>query len=156
PLKGEGKRDERTERSWCSLRQLGLVAGAVAVLVGGSFAALHLVIDRLGPPQLAAVSQLSVTVLDRHDRLLRAFPTAEAPWRLPLEPAEADQPSLAMLLAFEAKRFYRHGGVDVRSLVRATGQLVRHRRIISGASTLTMQVARLIEGKHQRTGGAKL
>ena len=87
---------------------------------------------------------------------MRAFTTPEGRWRLPLEPAEADQRYLAMLLAFEDKRFYRHGGVDVRSLVRATGQLVRHRRIISGASTLTMQVARLIEGKHQRTGGAKL
>jgi len=130
--------------------------GAVILLIGGGVTALHAAVDRLGPPQLADVSQVSVSVLDRHDRLLRAFTTPEGRWRLPLEPDEVDQRYLAMLMAFEDKRFYRHGGVDMRSLARAAWQLARHRRIISGASTLTMQVARLIEGKHERTGSAKL
>ncbi|HUJ37311.1 MAG TPA: penicillin-binding protein 1C [Hyphomicrobium sp.] len=138
------------------LRRLGLATCVLALLIGGGIAALHVAVNRLGPPQLAAVSQVSVSVLDRHDRLLRAFTTPEGRWRLPLEPDEVDQRYLAMLMAFEDKRFYRHGGVDARSLARAAWQLARHRRIISGGSTLTMQVARLIEGKHERTGGAKL
>jgi penicillin-binding protein 1C len=140
-------------------RALRWIAGglsSVILLTGGAIAALHAAVDRLGPPQLADVSQVSVSVLDRHDRLLRAFTTPEGRWRLPLEPDEVDQRYLAMLMAFEDKRFYRHGGVDMRSLARAAWQLARHRRIISGASTLTMQVARLIEGKHERTGSAKL
>jgi len=139
-----------------TLRWLAGGLGAVVVLAAGGIAALNVALDRLGAPQLADVSQVSVSVLDRHDRLLRAFTTPEGRWRLPLEPDEVDQRYLAMLLAFEDKRFYRHGGVDVRSLARAAWQLARHRRIISGASTLTMQVARLIEGKHERTGSAKL
>ena len=139
-----------------TLRWLAGGPGAVVVLAAGGIAALNVALDRLGAPQLADVSQVSVSVLDRHDRLLRAFTTPEGRWRLPLEPDEVDQRYLAMLLAFEDKRFYRHGGVDVRSLARAAWQLARHRRIISGASTLTMQVARLIEGKHERTGSAKL
>jgi penicillin-binding protein 1C len=139
-----------------ALRWLAGGLGAVVLLIGAGTAALHAAVDRLGPPQLADVSQVSVSVLDRHDRLLRAFTTPEGRWRLPLEADEVDQRYLAMLMAFEDKRFYRHGGVDMRSLARAAWQLVRHRRIISGASTLTMQVARLIEGKHERTGSAKL
>ncbi len=145
-----------TSRLRHPLRWLAGGLAATVLLIGGGIAALNAAVDRLGPPQLADASQVSVTVLDRHDRLLRAFTTPEGRWRLPLEPDEADQRYLAMLLAFEDKRFYRHGGVDMRSLVRAAWQLARHRRIISGASTLTMQVARLIEGKHERTGSAKL
>ncbi len=61
-----------------------------------------------------------------------------------------------MLMAFEDKRFYDHGGVDVRSLARAAVQLVENRRIVSGASTLTMQVARLVEGHYERSGSAKI
>ncbi len=96
------------------------------------------------------------TVLDRRDRLLRAFTTPDGRWRLPVEAADVDQRYLAMLMAFEDKRFYDHGGVDLRSLARAAVQLVENRRIVSGASTLTMQVARLIEGHYERSGGAKL
>ncbi len=61
-----------------------------------------------------------------------------------------------MLMAFEDKRFYRHGGIDMRSLARAAWQLIEHRRIVSGGSTLTMQVARLIEGQYERSSSAKL
>jgi penicillin-binding protein 1C len=152
PREGGGK----TGAGPRALRLLGAGVCAALLLAGGGVVALHAAVDWLGPPQLADVSQVSVSVLDRHDRLLRAFTTPEGRWRLPLEPDEVDQRYLAMLMAFEDKRFYRHGGVDMRSLARAAWQLVRHRRIISGASTLTMQVARLIEGKHERTGSAKL
>ena len=106
--------------------------------------------------ELAEAGHVSTTVLDRHDRLLRAFTTNGDRWRLPLEPDAVDQRYLAMLLAFEDKRFYAHPGVDIGSLARAAWQLARHRRIISGGSTLTMQVARLLEGRHERTSAGKL
>ena len=149
---GGGEKSSRRR----ALRWLAGGLGALSLLTGGGIAALHAAVDRIGPPRLDAVGQVSVTVLDRHDRLLRAFTTPEGRWRLPLQPDEVDQRYLAMLMAFEDKRFYRHPGVDVRSLARAAWQFARHRRIISGASTLTMQVARLIEGKHERTGSAKV
>jgi penicillin-binding protein 1C len=130
----------------------GCVAGTIAVLATGAYVA----IDRVGPPDLAATQKVSTTVLDRRDRLLRAFTTPDGRWRLPVEAADVDQRYLAMLMAFEDKRFYDHGGVDIRSLTRAAVQLVENRRIVSGASTLTMQVARLVEGHYERSGGAKL
>ena len=61
-----------------------------------------------------------------------------------------------MLFAFEDKRFYSHHGIDPKAVVRAVLQMVRHARIVSGGSTLTMQVARLLDGKHERTPGGKL
>ncbi len=80
--------------------------------------------------------------------------------RRPLAPAarsEGRRPHyLKMLLVFEDRRFYDHHGVDPRALVRAVAQAVRHGRLVSGGSTLTMQVARLLDGKHERTAAGKL
>ena len=100
--------------------------------------------------------EVSATVLDREGRLLRAYQVADGRWRLPVELADVDQGYVAQLLAFEDRRFRRHGGVDFRALVRAAGQAVWHGRPVSGASTLTMQVARLLSGSPTRTAGAKL
>ncbi len=63
---------------------------------------------------------------------------------------------LAMLKAYEDRRFEEHWGVDPFAVLRATTQLVRNGRPISGGSTLTMQVARLIEERHDRTATGKL
>ena len=115
----------------------------------------YIAIDRLGPPNLETTSQLSITVLDRRDRLLRAFTTPDGRWRLPVEAADVDQRYLAMLMAFEDKRFYEHGGIDIRSLTRAALQLVENGRIVSGGSTLTMQVARLSRASYERSGSAQ-
>lgn len=127
------------------------VALAGAVLAGGAWSA----IERMPPPRLDEADTVSTTVLDRQDRLLRAFTTADGRWRLPVEAGDVDAKYLAMLLAFEDQRFHRHWGVDPLAFARAALQLVRHRRIVSGGSTLTMQVARLLEGRHKRTAVAK-
>ncbi|HEU0060410.1 MAG TPA: penicillin-binding protein 1C [Hyphomicrobiaceae bacterium] len=110
----------------------------------------------LAVPPLEVANDLSVTVLDRNDRLLRAYPSADGRWRLPVEPAQVDRRYLAMLINFEDKRFQRHRGVDPWAVGRAAWQLARHRRIVSGGSTLTMQVARLLLGEHRRTAAGKL
>lgn len=129
----------------------GIFAGAAAVCCTGGYVA----IDRAGPPDLSTTNNLSTVVLDRNDRLLRAFTTTDGRWRLPVEVGDVDERYLAMLMAFEDKRFYEHGGVDLRSLSRAALQLVLNGRIVSGASTLTMQVARLVEGRYERSSSAK-
>ena len=61
-----------------------------------------------------------------------------------------------MLIAYEDGRFYAHHGVDGRALLRAAGQWLVRGHIVSGGSTLTMQVARLIEPRPERTLPAKL
>ncbi len=136
-------------------RRALLGAGAFAGAAAVCFATAYIVIDRIGPPTLGQADQLSTTVLDRRDRLLRAFTTPNGRWRLPVEAADVDQRYLAMLMAFEDKRYFQHGGIDMRSLARAAWQLTSHRRIVSGGSTLTMQVARLIEGRYERSSRAK-
>lgn len=115
----------------------------------------YIAVDRLGPLDLSTTNNLSTVVLDRNDRLLRAFTTTDGRWRLPVEVGDVDERYLAMLMAFEDKRFYEHGGVDLRSLSRAALQLALNGRIVSGASTLTMQVARLVEGHYERSSSAK-
>ena len=127
-----------------------------AVLVFAAAAALALAWQRMAPLSLARAEALSVTVLDREDRLLRAYTTPDGRWRLAAEPKQVDARYLAMLLAFEDKRFWSHRGVDPYAFGRASWQLMRHLRIVSGGSTLTMQVARLLSGEHERSGIGKL
>jgi len=131
---------------------LALAAGAVLIAA----ATLTVIWLRMEPLALAAADALSVTVVDRDDRLLRAYTTPDGRWRLPVEPKEVDQRYLAMLIAFEDKRFRSHRGIDPAGFGRAGWQLVRHRRIVSGGSTLTMQVARLLQGEHERSGAGKI
>ena len=61
-----------------------------------------------------------------------------------------------MLVAYEDGRFYEHDGVDFRALVRAGAQWLMRGHVVSGGSTLPMQVARLIEPRPERTIAAKL
>jgi penicillin-binding protein 1C len=118
-------------------------------------AGLHSAVEatrtRLGPAPLEAAARVSATVVDRHGRLLRAFTTSEGRWRLPADVNDVDPRYLAILKAFEDHRFERHYGVDVIGMTRAVWQLVSHLRLVSGGSTLTMQVARLLDGDYQRT-----
>lgn len=91
------------------------------------------------------IVETSVEVLDRDGVLLRAYTVADGRWRLSLSPDKVDEVYLRMLLAFEDKRFRDHPGVDALSMLRAVLQAVWNGRVVSGGSTLTMQVARLLE-----------
>lgn len=100
--------------------------------------------------------ETSVTVLDRHGALLRAYQVESGLWRLPLEPEALDPRYLELLMAYEDKRFYDHGGVDMRAMGRAVLSSAMAGRIVSGGSTLTMQVARLLEDAPTRSVRAKI
>ncbi|MEO3413411.1 penicillin-binding protein 1C [Roseovarius sp. CAU 1744] len=91
------------------------------------------------------ISETSVEMRDREDRLLRVYTVADGRWRLAARPDRVDPDFLAMLIAYEDRRFYDHAGVDPRAVLRAAGQALAHGQVMSGASTLTMQVARLLE-----------
>src|SRR5204863_752031 len=117
-----------------------LLATTLAVAV---LATTGLALDRVFPPALQRYHERSTEVVDANGRLLRAFTTADGMWRLKTTVDDVDPVYLALLKAYEDGRFDRHPGVDPLSVVRATVQLVAHGRIVSGASTLTMQVARL-------------
>jgi penicillin-binding protein 1C len=105
------------------------------------------------PPLLV---ETSIEVLDRNGDLLRAYTVADGRWRLALPPDKVDPTYIAMLLAYEDKRFRDHNGVDLRSMIRAVSQAVWNGRVVSGGSTLTMQVARLLEEGTTGEVGGKL
>ena len=111
-------------------------------------------IDATVLPPLAV--EMSVEVLDRDGDLLRAYTVADGRWRLALPPDRVDPGYLRLLLAYEDKRFYQHSGVDPRSMTRAVLQAVWNGRVVSGGSTLTMQVARLLEEGTTGEVGGKL
>jgi penicillin-binding protein 1C len=100
-------------------------------------------IDDTHLPPLALAT--SVQVLDREGALLRAYTVADGRWRLAVTPQDVDPAFATALMAYEDKRFLSHNGVDTRAMARAVAQALWHGRVVSGGSTLTMQVARLLE-----------
>lgn len=98
------------------------------------------VVATILPPVLA---ETSVEMRDRNGALLRAFPVEDGIWRM--RPGPVDPRFIDMLIRYEDKRFWSHPGVDLLAMIRAGGQTLWNGRTVSGGSTLTMQVARLIE-----------
>ncbi|MDE2379801.1 MAG: penicillin-binding protein 1C [Bradyrhizobium sp.] len=111
----------------------------------------------LGPLPLDEARKVSTTIVDRHGKLLRAYAMADGRWRLPVDArANVDPGYLRLLLAYEDQRFYAHHGVDPLALGRAAFQLATRGHIVSGGSTISMQLARLMEPRRQRSLYAKL
>jgi len=129
-----------------------LVTAGLLALAG--WLGMELLVDGTRPPSARLAA--SALVLDRNGRLLRPFPVAGGRWRLPVKLADVDPLFIRMLLACEDRRFYAHHGVDPRALLRAAAQLILNGRIVSGASTITMQLVRLLEGGATRSPAAKL
>jgi penicillin-binding protein 1C len=127
-----------------------IVAGAAAVGAGCWW------VESLGPAPRGEGLTYSTLVVDREGRLLRPYTTADGRWRLPATRDDVDPRFLAMLYAYEDRRFLSHRGVDPLALGRAITQLLVNGRIVSGASTLSMQVARLLEPRTERSFIAKI
>jgi penicillin-binding protein 1C len=128
----------------------------VAAVATIGIAGLTAWVVSLGPVPLGDKLEYSAVVLDRDGRLLRPFATRDGRWRLPARVEDIDHRYVDLLIAYEDKRFRSHGGVDPLALLRAATQFVGERRIVSGGSTLTMQVARLLEPRTERSFVAKL
>lgn len=141
-------------RRWRRVKLAAAVMAVVAVLAAGAVAGW---IVSLGPLPLAAAREVSTTVLDRNGKLLRAFAMADGRWRLPVDATtDVDPGYLNLLLGYEDRRFYSHAGIDPLALGRAALQLLTRGHIVSGGSTITMQLARLIEPRRRRSIYAKL
>jgi len=126
------------------IRRLGLPALVCLLLAGAAL--------RDGFDQWVAATDLpslrvdtSVEVHDRSGKLFRVFPVEDGRTRMALRLDDVDPGFLRMLIAYEDKRFYAHNGVDLRAALRAVGQAALNGGVVSGGSTLTMQVARLLE-----------
>ncbi len=96
----------------------------------------------------------STVVTDRRGELLGARTADDGQWRFP--PADTlPEKFVRALVEFEDRTFYRHNGVSVRALCRALWQNIRSGRVVSGGSTLSMQVIRLSR-RRPRTLGQKV
>ena len=137
-------------KHWRTILTIAGGLGAAGALAGAIWT------HSLGPAPLGKNLEYSHVVLDREGRLLRAYATTEGRWRLPVSERDVDPRFLKLLFTYEDKRFREHHGIDPLSMGRAAVQLVTRGQIISGGSTISMQVARLLEPRERRSLGAKM
>ena len=134
-----GARPRRRGLGAPGCRRVFLVAATASSAISSSISPT----PRRRPPTLADLRPWSSTATDCCSA---PFTTADGRWRLPVTRAEVDPRFIDMLIAYEDRRFAEHDGIDWRAMLRAAGQFVlAGGHIVSGGSTLTMQVARLIE-----------
>jgi penicillin-binding protein 1C len=110
-----------------------------------------LLLDLIFPPPLPKARDTSALVTARDGTPLRAFADAEGVWRYPATPESVSPLYLQALLNYEDRWFWRHPGINPVALLRAGGQMIVSRRVVSGGSTLTMQVARILDTHHGRS-----
>ena len=119
-----------------------------------SVVALLWLADRIWPLPLPQ-DDLARVVLAEDGTPLWRFADADGVWRYPVQTSEVSPYYLDALLTYEDRWFYQHPGVNPLALVRATWQNLAGERVVSGGSTLSMQVARLLD-PHSRTLHGKL
>ena len=137
------------------LRRSAIAGGSLATFAGLAWIAFESA-DRAFPPPLPAKLAVSSEVTDRDGQLLRAYATPDGRWRLAVTLDQVDPQFVKMLVAYEDKRFFGHAGIDYLALGRAATQFAANGRIVSGGSTLSMQLARLIEPRENRSFSQKL
>lgn len=99
--------------------------------------------------------EVSTTVVAKEGEVLRQFADREGVFRQWTSLDEVAPAYLNALIQYEDRYFYHHFGINPLSTIRAFGQFLRHQTVISGSSTLTMQVARLLY-PHERTLSGKV
>ncbi len=126
------------------MKRIGLIALA-GLLFATAIARDHVDVWIDDTTLPSTLSDTSTEFLDRNGKLLRAYTVGDGLWRLAPDLSAVDSVFLQMLVRYEDKRFWDHNGVDPLAMLRAGVQALRNGRVISGGSTLTMQVARLLE-----------
>ncbi len=134
-------------------RRIILAVCAAATVLLGWFAlpfAVSLPAGLLENP--AASPQL----LDRHGEPILHLTLPDSSRATPVALEEISADLIASTLAAEDKRFYRHGGIDALATLRAGRDLLAHRRVISGASTITQQLVKISSPPTKRRPFIKL
>ncbi|EFA6406254.1 penicillin-binding protein 1C, partial [Escherichia coli] len=110
--------------------------------------------DKRWPLPLHEVNPARVVVAQDGTPLWR-FADADGIWRYPVTIEDVSPRYLEALINYEDRWFWKHPGVNPFSVARAAWQDLTSGRVISGGSTLTMQVARLLD-PHPKTFGGKI
>lgn len=150
-IRGKPGHDGEKSRSSKGVIAVVVIASVAVIIASTAF------IFSLGSLPLDETKAVSTTIIDRNGKLLRAYAMADGRWRLPVDAKKDVDPTyLKLLLAYEDQRFREHIGVDPRALARAAYQIATRGHIVSGGSTITMQLARLIEPRSKRSLHFKL
>jgi penicillin-binding protein 1C len=123
-------------------RRVFLLLGVLLLVLGLLF--------WLSLPRRLFNDPLSPVLFSADGRLLGARLAADEQWRFPRMKAVPER-FFRALLQYEDRRFYRHRGVDLRAIARALWTNIKEKRVVSGGSTLTMQVVRLSRKNPRRT-----
>jgi len=91
--------------------------------------------------------EYSTVVQAQDGSLLHVFTNAQEQWLLPPDTMTVPEKLKTAVITFEDESFYRHPGVNLQAVFRAIGQNVKKGKVKSGASTITMQVARMANPK---------
>jgi penicillin-binding protein 1C len=110
-----------------------------------AFAVGIVILDRCFPPDLSRLASVGTEIVDREGRTVALLPAPGGVWRFRAEVGDVAPVLIDTLVAIEDRRFWRHPGVNPLALARAAFQDLRAGHVVSGGSTLTMQVARLLE-----------
>ena len=117
--------------SLCTLAILALISYATVLFV---FPFPHESLENI------AYSQ---AIYDKDHNMLRAFTNDKDQWLMPIELDKVNPDFINATIAIEDKRFFKHPGVDAGAVLRAIRLNFSNRRVISGASTISMQVIRM-------------
>lgn len=136
-----------------ALRRTALALVCIAAVLTAGLAVLWRAFPF--PEEKLARFQASPMILDSDGGLLFRSVSTQEQWCLPIRLSEVDPRVVEATLAVEDQRYPSHPGVDPIALVRAAAQDVFHRRVVSGASTIPMQICRMMENR-PRTIRSKL
>ena len=125
---------------------------AVASVPAALFLAF-LLLDRLFPLQLPGDDAFAVVVTAKDGTPLRSFADKNGVWRYPVSIQDVSPRYIQALLNYEDRWFWDHPGVNPLALARAVGQWLWFGHPVSGGSTLTMQVARILEPNRRSIPG---
>ena len=132
--------------AWCRTR-IGCWAGRVVVGAGVAMFLLFLLLNRLFP--LPDRIEYSTIVTDDKGEVIHAFLTRDQQWRMKTGLDEISPLLRKTIVEKEDKYFYYHPGINPLAMLRALGRNILARHRTSGASTITMQVARALEPKRR-------
>ena len=142
-------------RDFAHRHRRALAWGALLIVLSPALLVLAVAAFTSFPAELDQPATASVRVLSRDGELLREVRTDDGARARPLAASEYPERVRDAVLAAEDRRFYSHPGIDVLAVARALVADVAQRKVVSGASTLTMQLARTVR-PHRRNLWGKI
>ena len=129
--------------AWFKRGLIGIAVFSV-LCVSAYFTILH-----IAPFPYDAIKDIqhSKCLFDTKGNLLRAFTNEDGLWLMPVQLQDVNPHLIEATLSIEDNRFNRHFGVDPLAIIRAANLNLRNGRVISGASTISMQVMRILENR---------